>query len=509
MGTYFLGVDVGTFETKGVLIDDHWKVAASCGVKHDMENPRPGFFEQDAEEIWWKDFCRVSKELLAQTGIRPEEIAGIGCDVLGCDCLPVDEHCRPLRKAILYGIDARASEEIAWLNDYYGKERVKELFGHPLCSDDVAPKILWVRRHEPEVYAKTCKFLTGSSYMAAKLTGRYTIDRFLANASFKPLYREDGSINEEECHVICRPDQLAETCVVHQVVGGVTEEAAEETGLAAGTPVICGTGDSTSEAISVGLTEPGKLMFQFGSSLFFYYCADRLIYDDRIYGGGFTVPGLYSVSGGTNTAGTLTRWLRDTMYRDLLKTQEESGRECYESMMEEAGAVPAGSNGLIVLPYFAGERCPVNDPLAKGMVFGLTLAHDRRHIYHAALEGIAYGIAQNIRIIEEKGLPVDSVIAVGGGTKNHLWMQITADVTGKQVQIPEVAIGGSYGEALMAALGTGYLENFKQLGQVIRIRETILPREKEHGLYQRYIRLYERLYEQNRALMHELGEAVL
>lgn len=509
MSRYFLGVDVGTFETKGVLIDDSWNVVASAGARHDMENPRPGFFEQDAEEIWWRDFCKVSGELLAVSGIRPQEIAGIGCDVLGCDCLPVDENCRPLRKAILYGIDARATEEIAWLNDYYGEARVKELFGHPICSDDIAPKILWVRNHEPEVYEKTYKFLTGSSYMAAKLTGEYTIDQFLAHASFNPLYREDGSVNEEECALFCRPGQLARTCFVHDVAGYVTKEAAKQTGLAPGTPVICGTGDSTSEAISVGLTKPGKLMFQFGSSLFFYYCADHLVYDHRVYGDRFTVPGMYSVSGGTNTAGTLTRWLRDTMYVDFVRKQAQEGIECYQTMMEEAEKIPAGSGGLIVLPYFAGERCPINDPYASGMMFGLTLAHDRRHIYHAALEGIAYGIAQNIRIMEELGLPVESVIAVGGGTKNPLWMQIVADVTGKRVQIPKISIGGSYGEALLAALGTGYLDSFEQLGEVVRFQKTILPREKEHAIYEKYIPIYERLYEQNRELMHELREVSL
>lgn len=504
MGKYYLGIDIGTFETKGVLVDDCFRVAAVMGAKHGMENPHPNFFEHDAEKVWWKDFCTVSKGLIEKAGIQPEEIAAVGSDVLGCDCLPVDETCKPLRKAILYGIDARASKEIAFLNTHYGEARIKELFGHPLCSDDIAPKIMWIKNNEPEVYARTFKFLTGSSYITAKLTGEYVIDQFLAKSSFGPLYDKNGSISEEECTLFCRPDQLARCCFVHEIAGYVTPQAAAETGLKEGTPVICGTGDSTSEAISVGITEPGKLMFQFGSSLFFYYCSDRLTYDHRIHGHNFTVPDTFSVSGGTNTAGTLTRWMRDTLYFDLLEEQQQTGAEPYQLMMERVADIPAGSSGLIVLPYFAGERCPINDALAKGMIFGLTLEHTRDHIYHAALEGIAYGIAQNIRVMEELGLPVENLIAVGGGTKNHVWMQIVADVIGRPVCIPKVSIGASYGEALLAALGIGDLKSFSELSSVIEPDQVIMPNPENTKIYRKFVEIYDKLYLSTKELMHLL-----
>lgn len=499
MARYYMGIDTGTFETKGVLVNEAFEVIAEADVKHGMENPRPNFFEHDAEAVWWADFCRVSRLLLEESGIDPGEIAGVGSDVLGCDCLPVDEECRPLRKAILYGIDARASEEIAFLNKHYGKQRVKELFGHPLCSDDIAPKILWIKNHEPEVYEKTFKFLTGSSYLTAKLTGRYVIDQFLAKSSFSPLY------DEEECSLFCRPDQMAEKACIHDIIGGVTEKAAEETGLNPGTPVICGSGDSTTEAISVGITEPGKLMFQFGSSLFFYYCADRLVYDHRIYGNHFTVPGAFSVSGGTNTAGTLTRWMRDTFYYDFLEKQKSDGSEPYQEMMMDIADIPAGSDGVMVLPFFAGERCPINDPAARGMIFGLTLDHTRSHIYHAALEGIGFSIASNIRVMEELGLPVTEVTAVGGGTKNPIWMQIVADILGKPVSVPKVSIGASYGGALLAALGAGALKDFSELSAVIRPGRVFCPNAENHAVYQKQQKIYDGLYESTKTYMHSLS----
>ena len=172
----------------------------------------------------------------------------------------MDEQCRPLRPAILYGIDSRADKEIQWLTRHYGRD-VRRLFGHPICSGDTATKILWIKNNEPEVYRRTYKFLTGSSFITAKLTGRYVIDQFLAKGSFRPLYRADGTVNEEECGLYCRPDQIAACAYSTDVAGRVTREAAAQTGLAEGTPVICGTGDSTSEAISVVLTEPGTAFF--------------------------------------------------------------------------------------------------------------------------------------------------------------------------------------------------------------------------------------------------------
>ena len=502
MAKYYLGIDVGTFETKGVLVNESYEVVDTHSAKHDMENPCPNFFEQDAEAVWWHDFCVVAKGLLEDSGIDPREVAGVGADVLGCDCLPVDENCRPLRKAILYGIDARASEEIAFLNQYYGPEKVKKLFEHTICSDDIAPKILWIKNHEPDVYAKTYKFLTGSSYITAKLTGEYVIDQFLAASSFQPLYLSDGTVNQAEVGMFCRGDQLARPMYVHEIAGYVTEEAASQTGLAAGTPVICGTGDSTSEAISVGIVKPGRVMFQFGSSLFFYYCADHMVYDHRIHGGNFTVPGTFSVSGGTNTAGTLTRWMRDTLYFDLLG--DSRIQEPYAEMMERVRDIPPGSNGLVVLPYFAGERCPINDEKAKGVIFGLTLEHTREHIYHAALEGIGFSVAQNVAVMEEIGLPVDMVTVVGGGTKNPVWMQIVADILGKPLSVPKVNIGASYGSALLAALGTGALHSFDELAAAIRPGSILQPDPVRHEQYQKLRSVYNRLYPATRELMHEL-----
>lgn len=514
MERYFLGIDIGTYESRGMLLDKDFSVVADCSVAHTMDNPKPGYFEQDAEVIWWGDFCKLSRALIEESGVDPKKIACVGASTLGTDCLPVDRNLKPLRPAILYGIDARATDEIEWLTEYYGEEKTRRLFGHPICSGDTATKILWIKNHEPEVYAQAYKFLTGSSYITAKLTGRCVIDQFLAKGSFRPLYNSDGSVSEENCILFCKPDQIAECMYSTDIAGNVTAQAARETGLMEGTPVIVGTGDSTSEAISVGLVEAGTAFFQYGSSMFFYYCVDKFVEDYRspkgngsIKGGKvFTVPGTFCMGDGTNAAGTLTRWVRDTFYQKELEEEQRGGENAYTVMAREAGEVPAGSNGLMMLPYIYGERSPLQDSRASGMLIGLKGNHTRRHINRAALEAVGYTTYQHMLLFKEMGFPPKTVITAGGGTKNKVWMQIICDMLGVPVRIPEPFQCSSYGDAMLAALGCGALNSFKELRDALPPGTFIEPDMENHRFYAENYEMYRDLYLNNKEIMHRLGE---
>ncbi|MCI6640699.1 MAG: FGGY-family carbohydrate kinase [Pygmaiobacter massiliensis] len=502
---YLMGIDIGTNESKGVIVDQTGQIVASAATPHGMENPKPNYYEHDAEQVWWKDFCILSHTLLEKSKLAADQIAAVGVSTLGTCCLPVDENCRPLRKAILYGIDARSQKEIQYLTEYYGEKRVQELFGRPLCSGDVCAKILWIRNNEPEVYEKTYKFLPGSSYLVAKLTGEYVVDRFLGLASLRPMYNPDGSIRAEECSLFCRPDQLPEGRVSCDVAGYVTEQAAAETGLAVGTPVTVGTGDSTAESISTGVLHPGDMMVQFGSSIFIYCCTDHLVYDDRVRGNNFTVPGTFSVAAGTNNCGTVTKWFRDNLFPEALEQQKAGGANAFQTMMEGLDEIAPGSDGLVMLPYMtSGERTPINDPNAKGVIFGLTDRHTKRHLYRAALESVAYAVGQHVDILKENNIPLSRIMAVGGGTQNPLWMQIVADVIGEPLQLAAVTIGASYGDALMAGIGAGLYRDFEALGQIIKPARTFTPDPERHEQYKKYRKLYDDLYLATRDLMHTL-----
>ncbi|NCB41427.1 MAG: carbohydrate kinase [Clostridia bacterium] len=501
---YFMGIDTGTFESKGVLVDDQFNVVAVSTHAHGMENPKPNFFEHDAEGVWWHDFCAISKDLLTQSGIDPLDIKAVGASALGADCLPVDQDCKPLRKAILYGIDARATDEMQELTALYGEEQILKWYGRPLCSSDVMPKILWIKNKEPEVYAKTYKFLTGSSYITAKLTGRYTVDRFLGLASFNPLYDADGKPNEELCKPICRPDQLAEVLSTVAIAGGVTALAAEQTGLAAGTPVIVGTDDSGAESISAGVLAPGDMMLQIGSSVYMYLCTEKLISDDRVWREEFIIPGTFDISAGTNTAGTLTRWYRDQLFPDALEASQKNGINPYEQMMKGVSEISPGSNGLITLPYFAGERTPINDPLAKGAIFGLTLEHTRAHLYRSALESIGFAINQHFKIFDEHKAPIHKIMATGGGTKNPVWLQIIADITGQEIKTPSNTIGACFGDAMMAAIGIQYFADYGDLAALIKEGDCYSPNAENHEKYKKYQAFFDELYPLTKNLAHRL-----
>lgn len=506
MQAYFMGIDTGTNSSKGVLIDDQCHIIATSSTEHSMSSPKPGYYEHDAEKDWWGDLCHISQTLIQTSGVDPKKICCIGTSALGADCLPVDENCRPLRKAILYGIDARATAEMTELTKRYGETQIKEWFGRPLCSSDVMPKILWIRNNEPEIYKKTYKFLTGSSYITAKLTGNYTVDRFLGLASFNPLYHKDGTPNPETCKPICRPDQLAAVCEATDLAGTVTEQAAAETGLAPGTPVIVGTDDSGAEAISTGVVEPGKIMIQFGSSIYMILGTKELIDDDRLWREEFIVPGLCDISAGTNAAGSLTKWFRDTIFPDALAQERAGGTDAYETMMQGVADIPPGSDGLITLPYFAGERTPINDPQARGMICGLTLAHTRQHLYRSALESVGYSVSQQLNIMEHHDVPIEQIFAVGGGVKNPLWMQIVADITGKTICTPAITVGASFGDAMMAALGIKWsgFEDFSALTKFIKSGKIYSPNSQNHQLYKKYQSLYDALYPATKAIMHQL-----
>ena len=508
MKKYYLGVDIGTYESKGVLVDESFHPAAVYALPHALDNPQPNYFEMDAEAVWWADFCRIARGLMDKLGLLPEQIACVGTSVMGCDCLPVDRECRPLRKAILYGIDARAKPQIEGLYAALGEKRVLEMFGHAPDSDDVACKILWIKEKEPEIWERTYKFLTGSSYLTAKLTGRYTVDHYLAKSCFLPLYREDGSIDGEACALFCRPDQLAECALVTDIAGYVTEEAARASGLAAGTPVIVGTGDSTAESIAGGLVEPGNILLQFGSTMFYTYCVDRKLPScpTAHFPGShiFTVPGTYAVAGGTNCCGILTRWVRDALYPSELAQEKSGGPNAYAVMAKQVAEIPAGSGGLIVLPYFYGERSPIDDPQAKGMMFGLTGGHTRAHINRAALEAVAYSTAQILKMLSAHAGKPETITVAGGGTKNPLWMQILADVIGMPVQVAQDWQTASYGDACMAAIGCGDLRNFGALKQVVPRSKTVQPKPENRAIYEKYQSVYETLYSRTVELMHLL-----
>jgi xylulokinase len=489
--THTLGIDIGTFESKGVLVDAHGRITAQASRPHKMLVPRAGWAEHRAEEDWWGDFVHITRDLLSQSGLDPRAIKAVAASAIGPCMLPVDADGKPLMNGVLYGVDTRATDQIAALNARIGDATIHQRCGNALTSQSVGPKILWLKETEPELYARTAKVLTATSYLTWKLTGDYVIDHYTA-ANFSPLYdvaRQDWTA--DLAPEIIPLDKLPRLMWSTEIAGHVSAKAAAETGLATGTPVTCGTIDAAAEAISVGVQAPGEMMMMYGSTIFIIQVTARPVRDPRLWYAPWLFPGRHASMAGLATSGTLTHWFRDQLARDT----------DFATLTAEASQSPKGAKGLICLPYFSGERTPIHDPLARGAFFGLNLTHTRADMFRAVVEGIAAGTAHVLETYAEAGASPDRVLAVGGGTKSALWLQATSDFGQVPQDVSEKTIGASYGDAFLAALAVGVV----QAADILAwnpVASTVRP--ETVPAYARQYPLWKRLYAQTRDLMHAL-----
>lgn len=493
---YYLGIDIGTFESKGVLVDEQGKVVAQAARPHKMLVPQAGWAEHDPDQDWWGDFCFLSKALLAESGVKPKDVRAVGTSAIGPCMLPVDAEGNALMNGVLYGVDTRAAKEIEELNATLGEEKILDRCGNALTSQSVGPKILWLKNNRPEIYDKAARIVTSTTYIVQKLTGRCVIDHYTA-ANFSPLYAVDEQRWSDDLNPGILPlEKLPEVLWSTDIAGEVTPAAAHATGLATGTPVICGTIDAAAEALSVGVLAHGDMMVMYGSTIFIILLTKDRVRDARLWYAPWLFPGEHASMSGLATSGTLTHWFRDQMGRDL------DPRTAFAELAKEATASKPGANGLVFLPYFSGERTPIHDPNAKGVLFGLNLTHSRGDIYRALIEGIAYGTSHIFETYAEAGEKPKRLMAVGGGTKNRLWLEATSDISGLPQILAEKTTGASYGDAFLAALGVGDVE--RQDITCWNPVEAEVPARPDPA-YRKNYSIFLRLYRQTRDLMAEIG----
>jgi xylulokinase len=488
-----IGIDLGTGSSKGVLAAPDGTVLATAVRSRPgfMSMPRPNWAEVDPVGVWWRDVVSIARELVGRAGRG--RIAGVCVSGVGPCLVLCDSRDEPVRPAILYGIDMRASSEIDELNDRYGEEAIIARGGTALSSQAVGPKLLWARRNEPDAWARAARWFNSNSYIVRKLTGEYVLDHHTASQC-DPLYDIHarawfGPWYEEVAGDLPAP-RLAWPA---EIAGHVTVAAAEETGLPAGTPVCAGTVDAWAEAFSVGVRRPGDLMLMYGSTMFLVQVEHGFAAHPLLWATCGVEPGSHTLAAGMSTSGSLMSWIRDL-----------AGGPPYEALIERAAELPAGSDGLLVLPYFAGERTPVFDPRARGVIAGLHLNHTPAHVFRAGYEGIAFGIRQILELLEASAGPASRLVAVGGGTQGGLWTQIVSDVTGRPQLIPAQTIGASYGDALMAAIGTGLVPPETDWTAHGTVAE---PDGRTRELYDEFYQRYSALYPATAPVVHYLAQA--
>lgn len=479
----YFGFDVGTSSTKAVLVDSAGRILDSSVQEHAVERGENGLVQMDMR-IWWEEFKTIYSTLLRRNAVT---VQGIGVSGMGPCIAVTDMQDQSVAPAALYGIDFRARAEIAELSNRFGQGALLEKYDSQLTTQAGGPKLKWFADRFSQVFASGARFYMPSSWVIKKLTGRYVLDRHSASQC-TPLYDPaTQQWDEQMVQSIAPGTELPELGWSHQICAE-TQELDELPELTAGIPVIYGTIDAWAEQESVGAIDNNQLFLMCGTTLFLVANSPARVRHASLWGTTGTREGTFNMAGGLATSGALTNWFR-----------EISGVSDYGQLVAAARNVPAGSDGLLTLPYFAGERTPIQDPDARGVMVGLSLKHKRGHIYRSLLESTAFAVRHNIEVMEEAGASIERIAAAGGGVTSDLWPQIVSDVTGRAQELREVSVGASYGDAFMVAQTLGQVASLDEWNPVAKVIEpTKTP------VYDQLYASYRELYTATANIQHRM-----
>jgi len=494
---YLLGIDIGTSGTKALLINASkgGEVVASATKVYPLYTPRPLWAEQEPED-WWQATIAAIREIIQESGVNPKQIKGVGLSGQMHGSVFLDASNQVLRPAILW-CDQRTQAECDWIMDTVGREKTVELISNPVLTGFTAGKIIWLRNNEPEVYKQVKKVLLPKDYIRLCLTGEFATE--VSDASGTALFnvtKRDWAY--EMLDIIGIPaDWMPKAYESPEISGRVNAEAAALIGLAEGTPVVGGGGDQAAGAVGNGIVEPGIISSTVGTSGVVFAFAEKPVVDPKLRVHTFchAVPGTWHVMGVMLSAGGSLRWYRDTFADAESSVARSLHTDPYDLMSREAAKVPAGSEGLIFLPYLTGERTPYPNPHARGVFFGITLRSDRSHFVRSVLEGVAYGLRDSFGILDEMGVPITQVRASGGGARSDVWRQIQADVTGYDHVTINIDEGPALGVALLAGVGAGiYPSVAEACRSVISVVNTTKMNSEAKKTYDKFYPIYRSLY---------------
>lgn len=500
MADYLLGIDYGTGGAKAALIDPDGNDLASAFEEYPFIHERPGWSEHDAEG-YWAVARRIIARTIAEAGVDPRQIRGVAVSSALPSMVMVDREHRPINRA--YNLmDRRATGEVAWLKEGLGDERIFSLTGYPLEDHPNLVNLLWEKRNRPGDFARIWKALTIDGFIALKLTGtasvHYSGAAFYGVAFDLRKRRFDAGVMDEiGTPMEIMPDLYEST----DIVGEVTRDAAQATGLAPGTPVAAGQVDCNASWIGAGATEPGDIQSNLGTVGNF-----GVLYTDveftfspigrRLLNFPYTTRGTFVSAPTTLTGGQTIRYLRDTFSAAERIVEETSGVSSYDLLNYQAEKVPPGSDGLVALPWLMGERSPLWDANARGTIFGLSLNHTKGHLVRAFMEGVAYAMYHNYTLVKEGGLATNLPLILNeGGAVSRLWRRIITDVFGVETAMVKRRTGAPFGDAVLAGVATGVFADFSITKEWAEYVEPLEPDEETHKLYLEYFALYRKLYE--------------
>ena len=491
-----LGIDVGTGGTRAVLVDSNGRVIGAATAEHTpMSSPQIGWAEQSPGD-WWRAARQAIRDCLAKTSIPATKISAIGLtgQMHGLVLLDAQDHI--VRPAIIW-CDQRTEEECRDITQRVGAGRLIELTANPALTGFTLPKIWWVRRHEPELWARVRSLMLPKDYIRFRLTGERSID--VADASGTLMFDVVHRRWSKEMLEISKIEEalLPKVFESPEISGYVHQEGANQVGLRPGIPVVAGAGDQAAGAVGMGIVKPGAVSATIGTSgvVFAATSAPVLEPHGRIHTFCHAIPNRWHVMGVTQGAGLSLRW-----FRDQFGAGTGDGRDPYDRLADEAAKTPPGADGLLWAPYLMGERTPHLDPNARGALVGLTAQHTRAHVIRAILEGVAFSLRDSLTLFREIGVPIESIRLGGGGARSPLWQQIQADIYGMPVELVEADEGGAYGAALLAGTGTGNWPSVEAACESgVRLAKRVKPNPKTSALmdlqYAEYRKLYPALHQ--------------
>jgi xylulokinase len=482
MEQYLLGIDIGTTATKIVIIHPNGTIVKSLSKPVDLYSTKSGWSEEDPEQ-WWENVRELIPALLASTNIGAAQIAAVGVSGMVPALLFLDASGKPLRRSIQQN-DARAVDEINELKKTLDQDWLLANTGSVISQQSIAPKLMWIARHEPEVWSRTASICGSYDYITRCLTG-HNIPSIEANWAMESGLYHWGSQSWSD--MVCeaagvKKEWLGQVITSSGVVG--TVQGDHRTGLLDGTPVIAGAADHVASAFSAGVVNEGDMLVKLGGAGDILMCSLSPITDPRLYLDYHLIPDHYLPNGCMAASGSVIRWFQ----------QELAGGTSLEELDQEAEMAGPGANGLVMLPYFLGEKTPINDPEARGMFVGLHLGHKRGHLYRAILEGIGFGFYYHVETFRELGLIPNRVRITNGGSRSRVWRQILADISGLKLESIIDHPGSSLGAAFAAGMGVGIFTKWEEIEAFIKVEETIIPNRKNMELYRELYGVYRSIY---------------
>ena len=498
MAKLLLGIDIGTSACKAAVFTVEGEVIAQASKAYGIYYPASGWVEQDPQE-WWVKVCEAVQAVLNADGVSAAQIAAVGVDGQSWSAIPIDKNGRVLYNTPNW-MDNRSNAITERVKAEVGAERIFAVSGNRFEPTYTTPKILWFKEERPDIFQRTAAFLQSNSYIVYKMTGKITQD--LSQGYGLHVFNiSRGEYDSDLCKDLGIPlEMLPPLYPCHQIVGTVTAQAAQETGLRADTPVVAGGLDAACGTLGAGVTLPGETQEQGGQAGGMSICVDHARAHPQLILSNHVVPGMYLrravLSEAAALYGLKSSW--EHMRKKWRKHPAGVLLRCSAKWRTNR----SGSDGLVFLPYMAGERSPIWDVNAKGVFYGLSYAKTKGHLIRSIMEGCAYALLHNLETAEEAGVSVSVLNSMGGAANSEVWTQIKADVTGKPIQVPASDTATALGAAILAGVGIGVYSDFQQaVEQTIQIKRIHYPNQDNYHTYQIGYRLYRELYERLKDLM--------